>query len=316
MNRIIELFKTAGRDFIEDDCMSSGAAIAYYTIFSLPPLLAIVFMVTTSLGFSEEQVSTLIKQELGLPVSDHGQNPQSQQHSDDSKSESTSSGSDPGPLGLGQLGTVSKIVGALVLLFSAAGVFGQLQFSLNKAWEVKPDPKQGGIWNFLTKRVLSIGMVVVIGFLLLVSLVVTTVLDEVLKWIWGASSGGQVVGLLINELVAFAAATVLFATMFKVLPDARIRWADVWAGAAVTALLFVAGKFLIGWYLESSHVGSDWGTSATSVIGALVWVYYSSLIVLYGAELTQVRAKQLGHAIQPVSGAEKVVIEERAVAAT
>lgn len=318
MTDLVKIFKTAGNEFLEDDCMSSGAAIAYYTIFSLPPLLAIVFMFTTMIGFSEQQVNQVIRRELGIPLTEppvsavRGSAPAPASASVDKGDSSTSDG-DQLPLGLGRIGIVSKIIGFCILLFSATGVFGQLQYSLDKAWEVKPDPEQGGFWRLISKRLLSVGIVVVLGFLLSVSLVLTTLLDEILKWGWGVSASGQAVGIVINELISLVVYTLLFAAMFKVLPDAKTHWRDMWFGAAITALLFEAGKFIIGWYLDRSQVGSDWGDSAGSVIGALVWVYYSSLILLYGAELTQVWIKHVGSGIQPADGAIRVVTREHQV---
>jgi membrane protein len=314
MKDYIALIKKAGQDFMDDDCLSSGAAIAYYTIFSLPPLLTIIFMFTTALGFSEHQVGDLLRQELGLPLVESQEGASGP--SDSSSSSTTSTASDPGadlPLGLGNLGIISKLVGLCVLLVSATAIFGQLQYSLDKAWEVKPDPHQGGVWRFATKRLLSVGVVLVIGFLMLVSLVLTTLLDQVLKWIWHASPEGIAMGFVLNELLSLSITALLFAAMFKILPDAKIAWRDVWAGAICSAILFEVGKFLISWYLQHSGLGGSWGASAVSVIGALVWVYYSSLIVLFGAEFTQAWARQFGTAPEPEEGAVRVVTEERTI---
>jgi membrane protein len=297
VNQFFDLFKRSAQDFLEDDCLSSGAAIAYYTIFSLPPLLTIAFMVATSLGFSEEQVSQVIEKESGLPVA---------QEDGPLGATGGKSGEDSA-LGLGNLGVVSKVVGVLMLLFAATGVFGQLQYSLDKAWEVAPDPNRGGIWAFLSKRLLSAGLIVVLGLLLLVSLILTTVIDEVMRRLLGSMEASEFIGVLVNEVVALVVATLLFAAVFKILPDAKLQWRDVWVGAVFTAVLFVLGKVLIGLYLEHANVGSDWGDAAGSLIGALVWVYYSSLIVLFGAELTQVWVTTYGHGIEPAEGAVKVV---------
>jgi membrane protein len=298
VNKFVDLFKRSAQDFLEDDCLSSGAAIAYYTIFSLPPLLTIAFMIATSLGFSEKQVSQIIEKEAGLPVA----------HEDGALGATGGkSGEKESALGLGSLGIVSKVVGVLMLLFAATGVFGQLQYSLDKAWEVAPDPNRGGIWAFISKRLLSAGLIVVLGLLLLVSLILTTVIDEVMRRVLGSFEASEFVGVLVNEVVALAVATLLFAAVFKILPDAKLQWRDVWVGAVFTAVLFVLGKVLIGLYLEHANVGSDWGDAAGSLIGALVWVYYSSLIVLFGAELTQVWVTTYGHGIEPAEGAVRVV---------
>ncbi|MDB5389477.1 MAG: putative rane protein, partial [Planctomycetaceae bacterium] len=214
---------------------------------------------------------------------------------------------------IGDLGLISKLIGVLVLLFSATGIFGQLQFTLNRVWEVEPDPRQGGVKSFLLKRLLSAGMVLAIGFVLLVSLILTTMIDQVLKLLKGSSPGlvEETTALIMNEAIGFAVAVLLFAAMFKLLPDAKLRWRDVWLGAMTTALLFMIGKALIGWYLRTSQVGSTWGASAASTVAALVWVYYSSLIVLYGAEFSQAWATRNGARRSPSEGAVRTVEEKR-----
>jgi membrane protein len=176
---------------------------------------------------------------------------------------------------------------------------------LNRAWEVKPDPDQGGVWSFITKRVLSFGMVIVVAFLLLVSFVLTTIIDELTGLLQGSAPSGAMIalGIVLNNAAAFLVAMLLFASMFKVLPDADMAWRDVWVGAASTAVLFVVGKALIGWYVQHSDLASGWGSAAASMIGVLVWVYYSCLILLFGAELTQVWASKYGQGIEPSPGA-------------
>ena len=204
------------------------------------------------------------------------------------------------------IGILQRVVGFVLLLISATAVFGQLQYSLDKAWGVAPDPNEGGFRQFLFKRLLSVGLVAVIGFLLLVSLILTSTLDAVLQWAWRNYPLGQVVGQFLGEVISFATVTLLFAAMFKILPDAKIQWRDVWVGAIFTSLLFSIGKLLIGWYLEFAQIGRDWGTASVSVVAALVWVYYSSLIVLFGAELTQVWAHRHVGAAEPEEGAVRV----------
>jgi membrane protein len=206
-------------------------------------------------------------------------------------------------------------MGVALLIFSATGLFAQLQFALNRAWEVEPDPQQGGALRFLLKRVFSLGMIVVIAFLLLVSLVLTTLIDEITAYLQGSSPGGValVLGIVLNNLAVLALATLLFAAMYKILPDAKMAWKDTWIGAGLTAVLFVIGKSLIGWYLQSSDVGGSWGSAAASLVGILIWVYYTSLIVLFGAELAQVWASEYGSGIEPAKGAVRKVEEKRHV---
>lgn len=305
MFKLFQTFKKAATDFSDDDCMSSGAAIAYYTIFSLPPLLAIVFYLATTFGMSQEQLGRIVENQIGVPVA---------QASDEEGSSSLESvASEAGSkASIGALGPLARVAGVVLLLFSATGVFSQLQYALNRAWEVEPDPQQGGIWKFLLKRVLSLGMIVVIAFLLLVSMVLTTFIDEISALAVGEDPGtvGVVLGEILNNGVSLMVATLLFAAMFKLLPDAKMRLRDVWVGAFITAILFVIGKTLIGLYLQNSDVGSVWGSAAASMIGMLVWVYYTSLVVLFGAEVTQTWIKDHGGGIEPAKGAVRKVEEK------
>jgi membrane protein len=299
MRRFFQAIKFAAKDFSDDECMTAGAAIAYYTIFSLPPLLVMVFFIAEQFGVSHDTVDRMVRDQLGMPITSE----QSQQVSE--------GGAGGGKL-TESLGPLGKAIGILFLIFSATGVFAQLQFALNRAWEVEPDPNRGGIWAFLTKRMLSLGMIVVIAFLLLVSLVLTTMVDELVRRIVGPDAGtvGTVIGATLNSVATLAVATLLFAAMFKVLPDAKMEWRDTWVGAGMTAVLFVVGKALIGIYLNQSDFGSGWGAAAASMIAMLVWVYYSALIVLFGAELTQAWTSRFGAGIEPSPGAVRIVEEK------
>jgi membrane protein len=298
--RLGRVLKNTGSQFVADDCMGNGAAIAYYTIFSLPPLLAMVFALATQF-WPEDTVTQVIKSQLGLPIAEADT---------DGESESAESGSNLTTVAERATATErqawwAKILGACILAFSATGVLAQLQLALNKAWNVEPDPDRGGLKAFLMKRALSLGMVVVIGLLLLVSLVITTMVDEFTRWIQGGILEGPVLTMMVavNFLLNWGLATLLFAATFQILPDAKIAWRDVWVGAAVTGLLFVLGKTAIGWYLQFSHAGSSWGSAASSMVGVLVWVYYSSLIILIGAEFTQNWSIEFGRGFKPTENA-------------
>ncbi|MEQ8854552.1 YihY/virulence factor BrkB family protein [Gimesia sp.] len=307
--KLRNVLKRAGSDFLDDECMSSGAAIAYYTIFSLPPLLAIVFALTTQF-WSAEQVSSVINSQLGLPVE------QTVEAEDDvdtsagfdltSVAERVQSGQTP------ERPLWSQLLGAAVLIFSASGVLAQLQSALNKAWNVEPDPEQGGIMAFIKKRLISLAFLIVVGLLLLISLVLTTFVDEFTRWLdYGYLDVGILSAVMIvNTLLTLGLATLLFAATFKVLPDANIKWRDVFVGAGVTAFLFVIGKSGIAWYLQFSEAGSSWGSAATSMIGILIWVYYSSLIILLGAEFTQSWSIEFGDGLMPAPGAVLVTAEK------
>ena len=293
------LFRDSGKDFIEDDCATQAAALSYYTIFSLPPLLVLILMILGKLvdpqdirGQLEAQMGAL----MGPSATEQIRTILQQAH-------------EPGSGAL--LPTVLSIV---ALILGASGAFGQLQAALNRAWEVAPDPQQGGLKAFLLKRVFSFGMILSVAFLLLVSLVLSAALSA----FGGALSGMLPEGLsatllqVINQVVSFAVIAALFAAIFKVLPDATAAWRDVWVGAAVTAFLFVVGKFLIGFYLGRSNPGEAFG-AAGSLAVMLVWIYYSSMILLFGAEFTQAWAEARGSGIAPERGAVRVVQEKKAI---
>ena len=310
--------------FIDDDCMVNTAALAFYTIFSLPPLLVMVFFVAGWFGFSQSQIDSVVRRQIGLP-------PTSELAEDAGQ---VMPAADTGEIDTGfgdlsrlverrrqqtdsvqALGPVSRLVGLGILLFSATGVLAQLQLGLNRAWKVAPDPEQGGWQNFLMKRVLSLGMIVVLAFLLLVSLVLTTILDELIDLLHRQSTEAfmPVLAIVLNSVASTVMATILFAAVFKVLPDVTMRWKDVWMGALMTALLFVIGKEIIAWYLQRSQIGFSWGSAASSMVSLLIWVYYSSLIVLFGAELTQVWSNRFGAGTHPTNGAARMVQEKHRV---
>jgi membrane protein len=315
--------KSSVKEFLEDECMVSGAALAYYTIFALPPLLVLVFFIASLFGVSHATMSQVVAKQVGMPVQVQ------QQAGLSAGSTPAESGSQTHDAGLGAvverqsseadpvkaLGPLSKVIGIGILIFSATGVLAQLQRALNRVWEVEPDPNTGGWKNFIVKRSLSLAIIIVVAFLLLVSLVLTTAMEEIVGLVLGDPAGtvGQVVGLAINTALSLAVTTVLFAAVYQILPDAEIRWRDTWVGAFCTAVLFVVGKELIGWYLRNANIGSAWGSAAGSMLALLAWVYYTSLIVLFGAELTQSWARQHGSGIVPAEGAVRVVEQTRRV---
>jgi membrane protein len=296
---VFGLIKQSAKDFIEDDCMDAAAALSYYTIFSLPAILVLILMLVSAVmnpsdvrGGLEGQLQALMGPTAGEQIRTIIQ--QAEQKP--------------------QNGLIPTILGIAGLLFGATGAFGQLQKTLNRAWNVEPDPNQGGIKNFLTKRLFSFGMILVVAFFLLVSLVISTALTGL---------GGRLAGFLpsgisgpllevLNSVISLAGITLLFAAMFKVMPDARITWRSVWVGALGTALLFVLGKFLIGFYLGQSNPGQAYG-AAGSLAVLLLWIYYSSLILLLGAEFTETWAEGRGQGIEPEPGAVRVTREKQRV---
>ncbi|HEY2561555.1 MAG TPA: YihY/virulence factor BrkB family protein [Caldimonas sp.] len=262
--------------WLDDYAPSMGAALSYYTVFSLAPLLLIVVSVA-GLAFGEEAVrGELFAQLQGLMGHDAAQAVQGL----------LASASKPSH---GVLGT---IVGIGIVLFGATTVFAELQDDLDRIWRA-PARQRGGLWSLLRARLLSFGMILGLAFLLMVSLVLGAVISALGKW-WGPMFGGWVVlAQGVNIVVGFGLTTVVFAMIYKMMPRARVQWHDVWLGAIVTALLFTIGKFLIGLYIGKSGIASGFGAAASLVI-VFLWVYYSAQIFLLGAEFTWVYARTLG----------------------
>jgi membrane protein len=198
-------------------------------------------------------------------------------------------------------GIISTVLGIGVLIFGAGGVVGQLQSSLNRIWGVTSKPGRG-IWSFMWERFVSLAMVLGVGFLLLVSLVITTMLTHLTLYIGSLIGGAAIIAYLLDIVVSFGFVTILFAMIYQFLPDVRIQWKDVWIGAALTSFLFTVGKFLIGLYLGTSGVTSSFG-AAGSLITVLLWVYYSALIFFFGAEFTQIYASRYGSGVVPAENA-------------
>jgi len=293
------LLRDSGKEFVRDDCATQAAALSYYTIFSLPPLLVLILMILGALvdpqdirGQLELQIGAL----MGPSATDQIRTILQEAHR---------------PGGGATLATVLSVV---ALLLGATGAFGQLQAALNRAWEVAPDPEQGGLKAFLLKRVFSFGMILSVAFLLLVSLVLSAALTAFGDALGGMLPEGVSATLLqvLNQVVSFAVIAGLFAALFKVMPDAIVSWRDACIGGAVTALLFVIGKFLIGFYLGRSNPGEAFGAAGSLAI-MLVWIYYSSMILLFGAEFTQAWAERRGSGIEPERGAVRVVQEKKQV---
>jgi membrane protein len=285
---IIAMLKETVREFLDDDCMRLAAALSYYTVFSLPALLILILMVA-SVFIDPQTMQGQIRQQMSGLIGESGAG-QIQTMIEEANRPDTG-----GPL--------AAILGIGALLFGATGAFMQLQAALNKAWDVAPDPEAGGIKNFIVKRFFSLAMILGVAFLLLVSLVLSAALGAFGEVLAGMLPG--VSEILLHALqigVSLALIAVLFAAMFKVLPDADIAWRDVWVGAVFTALLFVIGKYLIGLYLGNSEPGSAFG-AAGSLAVLLVWIYYSALILFLGAEFTQVWAVRRGRGVEPSEGA-------------
>jgi len=289
---IWSLLKDTYHEFSEDKAPRLGAALAYYTVFSIAPLLVIA-MAVAGWVFGEQAAQPQIQQQVTNTFGeDSGKAIQTMvEHANE-----------------GNTSIVATVLGVIVLLFAASGVFGQLQDALNTVWKVEAKPGRG-IWGILQDRFLSFTMVLGVCFLLLVSLVVSAALAALGTYTAGLP-GGAVFWEIVNNLVSLVVITLLFAMMYKFLPDAKIAWGDVWIGAAVTAVLFTLGKFLIGLYLGTSGVASAYGAVGSLVV-LLLWVYYSSQIFLFGAEFTRVYADRYGSRVVPAENAVAVSEAQR-----
>lgn len=280
------VLKETANEWSRDNAPTLGAALAYYTVFSLAPLLVIAIGIAglvlgqeAAQGKIFEQVSGLLGGEGARAVEDMVQNASARPHG----------------------GVIATTLGVVTLLFGASGVFGQLQTSLNTIWNVPPKTG-GGVGGVVKNRILSFGFILVVGFLLLVSLILTSALAAMGEGLDGWLPGGQFFAQTLNFALGFGVITLLFAMIFKFLPDAKIAWRDVWVGAAITALLFSVGKLALGLYLGNSSVASSYG-AAGSLVVLLLWVYYSAQILFFGAEFTQVYANRFGSHLRPQPGA-------------
>jgi membrane protein len=269
-----QLFKDAFKGWNEKDPFRESAIIAYYAIFALPGLLVLVITIGGYV-FGRDAVSGHLHNQISGAMGND---------TADQVQEMMTKASDSAH------SIWAKTIGIITILVGATGVFVQLQKSFNIIWEVKAKPSKSGLWTLLKGRLFSFGLILTIAFLLLVSLVITSILAAMSKWMepyWPA----YIMSLfqIANGLISLSIISVLFALMFKILPDAKIKWRYVWVGAFLTGLLFEIGKFGLGLYFGKAEPGSRYGT-AGSVILVLLWVSYSSMIVFYGAEFTKAYA--------------------------
>jgi membrane protein len=280
-----KLIKLTYQGWKADNGSRLAAALTYYTVFSLAPMLIIAIAVAGMLWQRQAVQEQILSQIQGL-IGSQGRT---------FIAGLLDSASKPAQ------GVVATIVGIVTLIFGALGVFNELQNSLNAIWDV-PQKQITGMWNsikeVIVNRFMSFTMVLGIGFMLLVSLVVSTGITALGNWVGTVLPFHEVILQIINLIISIGIVTIFFALIFKVLPDAEIAWRDVWVGAFVTAILFSIGKTLIGIYLGSSAVGTTFG-AAGSLVLLLLWVYYSAQILFFGAEFTQVYANTLGSRIVP-----------------
>ena len=282
------LLKNTASEWLEDKCPQLGAALAYFTVFSLAPLI-LVLLAVFGFFYGNDHAREKIMEQLQYVLDPNGLKVIQDISASTAKPES---------------GVVATAIGLIVGLFGASGVFGQLQDALNTIWGVKTKPG-AGLWGFVRARFLSFAMVGGVCFLLLVSLTLESVLRGLSDYINNLLPGGHILALTAFLLCDFGMIILLFAMIFRFLPDAKISWRDVWMGSSLTALLFVIGKFLLGLYLGSGAAGSAYG-AASSLITLLLWIYYSAQILLFGAEFTQVYANTYGSQVEPEAHAVRI----------
>lgn len=290
---LVGAVKEIANEFSEDDVMTQAAAIAFYAGLAVAPLLTvIVWIAQIAFGAGAKQkIVDAFQQVVGGPAAAPIKellNPASEQAKN----------------GM----TLAGVVSIVILAFSAASVFGQLQSALNSIWDVKAKPGNS-IMGFINKRLLSLGMLLSIFFLLMVSMVISAGLQAFTGKLGGDAEGW--LWTIVEQVVSIGVFTVLFAGLFKYVPDAKISWRAVWTGGFISAVLFAIGKFGLGLYLGRGSYESSYGVAVGSFVALLVWVYYSSTIVLVGAEVTEVYARRMGHAIEPSEHAVRIIKEEK-----
>ncbi|MEP7282668.1 MAG: YihY/virulence factor BrkB family protein [Rubrivivax sp.] len=261
----------------DDYAPSMGAALSYYTFFSLAPLLLIVVSVAGLVFGADAARGHLVNELSGLIGTDSAR----------ALEDMIASVNQPGK------GVLATVIGVLTMLIGATTVFGELQDALDRIWQAPVRDRSAGFFKLLRTRVLSFGMILAFGFLLVVSLVVSAGISALGQW-WKTSFGGwQVLAQVVNFAVGFAITTVMFALVYKLMPRVKVAWRDVWIGAAVTSILFTVGRLLIGLYIGMGSLASGYGAAGSLVI-VLVWVYYSAQVFLLGAEFTWVFAGRYG----------------------
>ncbi|WP_138499965.1 YihY/virulence factor BrkB family protein [Nostoc sp. PA-18-2419] len=285
LQAIWQLFQETFQEWSEDKASRLAAALAYYTIFSIAPLLIIVIAIAGAAFGEEAARGQIVGQIQGLVGKSGAEFIQT----------AINNANKP------QTGAIASIISVVVLLLGATGLFTELQDSLNTIWEVKPKPGQG-VTNIIRLRFLSFAMIIGIGFLLLVSLVISTGLAALSAYFSNLLPGVDFLWKILNFVISFAITTFLFGLIFKVLPDVKIAWSDVLIGAILTSFLFSIGRFLLGQYLGNGSFGSAYGAAGSLVI-ILAWVNYAAQILFFGAEFTQVYARRHGSGITPTKNA-------------
>jgi membrane protein len=272
-----QMIKATANAWVDDYAQSMGAALSYYMLFSLAPLLIIVIAVAGAVFGQEAAQGEIVSQLRGIMGEEGAVAVEAMLRA--AREPATSA--------------VASIVGIALLMLGATAIFGELQDALDRIWRVPVPKQESGVWHLLRARLLSFGLVLGLGFLLVVSLVVSAGLAALGKWWGGWFEGWDVFLEILNFAVSFGIFTLLFAMIYKIMPRATIPWRDVWTGSVVTALLFTTGKALVGLYLGKISLASGYGAAGSFVV-LLAWVYYSAQIFLFGAEYTWVYANRHG----------------------
>jgi membrane protein len=273
----LRLVKESAAGWVADRAPSMGAALSYYTVFSIAPLLLIVIAVAGLVFGTEAARGAIVEQLQGLLGERAAQTIQDVLRSVSEPKE----------------GVIATVIGVVVLLMGATTVFAELQDDLDRVWKAPARAKPTGVWGWIRSRILSFGLILAFGFLMLVSLAASASIAALGKW-WGPMFGGwELLAQAVNFLVSFGLITVMFALIYRFMPHVPVQWRDVWIGSVVTALLFNAGKLLIGLYIGKSSVASGFGAAGSLAI-LLLWVYYSAQVFLLGAEFTRVFAQTHG----------------------
>ena len=291
---ILAVMKSSAGEFSNNNSFRHAAALSYYTIFSLPPLLLIVITIASSV-YGGEAISGQVYGQLKGIVG-----PDSAKFLQDSIAKFT----------LQQRGPVATAIGVATLLFAATTFFVTLQESINDIWNLKVKTTGIGIGSFVKQRFLSFGLILSVALLLLISFVISAVLSAFTGWLQQLLPEVGVIAIkLVDFVLSLGITTLLFALIYRFLPDAIIRWRDVLVGSFITALLFVIGKFLIAFYIAKADPGSAFGAAGSAIV-LLLWVNYSSLIIFFGAEFTQEFADAFGQRVHPKAHAVRVCLEE------
>jgi membrane protein len=297
---MIQQLRSAMSGFVADDCPTLAAALAYYTVFSLPPLLFLLITVLTaslSLFADQDQAGEQAREVVQMHAATLLGNEDIQQE-------------------IGQILTAHEqeahswwrsIVGIVAVLVGATGVLAALQNAFNRVWQVTPSGDSNQAIHFVFKRFVSLAMVLGFGFILLVSFILSTIIDAVMRYVEQGLGMSTTIAALANFAVSLMVIGIILAAMYRYLPDARIDWSDALVGAALASVLFAVGRALLQVYFEFTNPAAQLGNAAASIVALLIWVYYTSMIVLLGAEFSKAWAKSSGHIVPPEPGAVHTV---------